>query len=448
MFERFVKRASALERYRTGPYAKERERFMAHLLEEGRSDNRLQTVNRYLLAIASCLDLADNRLVTVDELVRVAEQWSRCRCKRTSSSKSVNVARIDFLFVASSWLRFLGRLAECKKPEAFADYLQQFLEHLRNERGFSDYTLGNRERSLRPFLTWWDERGSALSSIGPADVDSYLSHCASHGWARTTISFHVQSLRCFFRYAGSRQWCADLSGVIQAPRLYTHERLPQGPNWQDVQRLIANDAGDSSLQIRNRAIILLVAVYGFRAGEVCRLRLADLDWEKERIALRRPKQRKVQEYPLTQVAGEAILRYLREVRPRCMHRELFLSLRQPYRPLSVGGLSTMIRGRMQKLGIKAPHYGAHALRHSCATHLLAAGFSLKQIGDHLGHVSAAATCIYAKVDLSALRQVADLNIADLIQYVEECHRTETPLIPRGDLAGLREVAQLAIGGLL
>jgi integrase len=111
--------------------------------------------------------------------------------------------------------------------------------------------------------------------------------------------------------------------------------------------------------------------------------------------------------------GDAVLRYLREVRPRCDRREVFLTVRAPFRPLAFA-LGAMVQRRLRALGLTLPRYGPHALRHACATHLVAQGLSLKEIGDHLGHRSPEATCIYAKVDLPALRAVADLSLEDLL----------------------------------
>ena len=213
------------------------------------------------------------------------------------------------------------------------------------------------------------------------------------------MSFHTQSLRAFLRYANSRGWCDIAADAIAAPRLYANERLPEGPSWKHVQKLIVDEQGDTSSQIRNQAMLLLFAVYGFRLGEVQRMELDDLDWERERILLRRAKLRKVHEYPLIRDVGDAIVRYLKKVRPESKHRELFLSLRRPFRPLSGGAISTMVQKRMRRLDGSFAHYGPHSLRHACATHLLSEGFSLKEIGDHLGHVSTAATRVYAKVDL-------------------------------------------------
>jgi integrase len=166
--------------------------------------------------------------------------------------------------------------------------------------------------------------------------------------------------------------------------------------------------------MRDAAILQLFAVYGFRSGEVATLRLEDVQWAQDRICLRRPKQRCAQEYPLLPSVGDAIVRYLQHVRPRSPCREMFLRLRVPFRPLSTGGLYDIVRQRLDALGIRSVRRGPHALRHACAGHLLAEGLSLKQIGDHLGHRSAEATRTYAKVDLVALREVAQLSLGGLL----------------------------------
>jgi integrase/recombinase XerD len=159
---------------------------------------------------------------------------------------------------------------------------------------------------------------------------------------------------------------------------------------------------------------MLLLIYGLRSGEVCALRLEDLDWERELINVPRGKQRSTQCYPLTSTVGEAILRYLKEARPRSTHREIFLSMRAPIHPLVPESLYRVVRNRLRPLGDSLRHYGPHMLRHTCATHLLAEGYSLKEIGDHLGHRDPEATRIYAKVDVSGLRQVADFSLKGVL----------------------------------
>jgi len=158
---------------------------------------------------------------------------------------------------------------------------------------------------------------------------------------------------------------------------------------------------------------MLLAIYGLRPTEVTTLTLEDIDWEQNFISVRRGKREGRQTYPLTLAVGNAIVRYLREVRPPSSFREIFLRLVRPFRPLSRGGLYHVASARMSLLGISAPHTGPHSLRHACATHLVTEGLSLKEIGDHLGHRSSLSTRIYAKVDLPGLREVAAFDLGGL-----------------------------------
>jgi site-specific recombinase XerD len=327
-------------------------------------------------------------------------------------------------------------------------HLETFLSFLKKERGFADATLVNRKRSLKPFLAWLVGRGVPLSTVSPVVITKYFTRTVAGRWKRTSVSFHVQSLRSFFRYASCQGWCAaGIAESIDAPRLYTHENLPQGPSWEEVKKLVTSVNGPSSVQIRSRCAILLCAVYGLRVGEVSRLHLDDIDWAEERISVRRSKQRKAQTYPLTTEVGNALLRYLKEARPRCAHREVLLTLRRPYRPVSVGALSTMTQKLQKRLGMKLKRYGSHVLRHACATHLLAQGLTLKEVGDHLGHVSVAATRIYAKVDLMGLREVASLDVRPLVDCIEQCEQIAAPFYRIGEIQALRDVGNLGLGGV-
>ena len=103
---------------------------------------------------------------------------------------------------------------------------------------------------------------------------------------------------------------------------------------------------------------------------------------------------------------------------------------------------------MQALGLHLPHSGPHCLRHACAAHLLSEGFSIKEIGDHLGHRSARSTQIYAKVDERGLREVSNIDLAHLTSYVRTTHVALESDWIADRLMGLREVADLPLGGVL
>ena len=108
------------------------------------------------------------------------------------------------------------------------------------------------------------------------------------------------------------------------------------------------------------------------------------------------------------------LRYLQEARPRCAQRAVFLTIKAPFRPLSGASIGAMVRMRLRPQGVKLNQNGAHCLRHVCAGQLLDADFTLKQIADHLGHRSMNTTRIYTKIDLRGLREVAELDLGDLL----------------------------------
>ena len=201
------------------------------------------------------------------------------------------VADTGWIFLREETTMSRSRRVEQNELLPYNHHLQLFLTLLKQERGFADDTIVNRQRSLKPFLTWLVGQCLPLSAVSPVVITKYFTSAVAGRWKRTTVSFHVQSLRSFFRYASSRGWCAaGIAESIDAPRLYTYENLPQGPSWEEVKKLLATN-GASPRQIRSRCAILLCSVYGFRVGEVCRMRLEDIDWAEERIFLRRPKQR-------------------------------------------------------------------------------------------------------------------------------------------------------------
>jgi site-specific recombinase XerD len=310
----------------------------------------------------------------------------------------------------------LGRLqppAPARLP--YSDHVARFTDYMLRDRGFSPQTAEQRRFLINKFLAHVAAAGLRLSRLTVARVDELLTAMVrDKGYARKTVRTLVSALRSFFAFAEARGWCRPRLAAIMAPRTFLHASLPLGPSWDDVKRLLASARGDRRGDIRDRALLLLLAVYGLRAGEVVALRLEDFDWEKEVLTVPPGKRQRPRTYPLCQPVGDAVLRYLQGVRPRSDRREVFLTLLAPFRPLSVSALGDVVRHRLRALGVVLPHYGTHALRHACATHLLAQGLSLNEIRDHLGHRSIEATRIYAKVDLAGLRTVGDFDLEDLL----------------------------------
>ncbi len=415
MFDTLFRYPRVLARHRQGPFAEAREQFVSHCARAGVASATQLRIARELLVIASRVDLSGECAIPMAEVEASADRWVRYqqrrhRIHRTSGSRKL------FVQTATSWLRFLGRLEEpLKTPAPFADLLNPYGNYLRQERGLSPRTIDHYSWYVRAFLRWAEEQGRGLAEIRFEEIDAFLALKRAQGWCRVSMTRAVNSLRSFFRYAAAHGLgCTGLADGIQAPRRFAHEALPVGPAWEEVKRLIASTATERPQDIRDRAIFLLFAVYGLRVGEVAVLKLEDVNFEQEILRVTRPKQRVSQDYPLVGEVGEAILRYLQHVRPRAESRSLFLTLRAPWRGLLSTSLCRLVRARMAALGIVCQRRGPHALRHACAAHLVAEGFSLKAIGDHLGHRSTEATRIYAKVDVVGLREVAELDLGDLL----------------------------------
>jgi site-specific recombinase XerD len=383
VFEPFVKDPRALERHRNSPLAEERLRYLDHCAELGMAHSTLRTTATYLLTITDYLRLGErpDDLITPKEIEAQASRWAN----RRTRSQHERGGRDCFLSHATRWLQFLGRWQQPPTaPHPYADRVAAFADSMHRERGLSPHTVSFRCRFVQEFL----DRlcvSRPLEEVTPAHLDDALSEKVKQGGcARTSVQTYASALRSFFRFAQAQAWCRQgLAEAIKAPRVFAQETLPCGPGWDDVQRLLATAAGDAPKNIRDRAILLLLAVYGCRAGEVARLRLEDLEWQKELIHIRRSKPSRTQTYPLSRPVGDAILRYLQRVRPPSSHREVFLRLKAPLRPLHAGALWSVVSHRLRGLGVTLSQYGPHALRHACATHLLEQGFTLKQIGSAL-----------------------------------------------------------------
>jgi integrase/recombinase XerD len=413
MFETLFLYPAIVARHRSGPFVEARERFLNHRASQGLARATLQRYARELLVVSERIDII-GEAIEPSAIEAAADRWAREQ-RQPQRVHGLRWSRELFVQTATDWLYFLGRL-EVPKPKIvpFANQLADFVAYRRDERGLSPATIRNQNWHVEKFLGWLGEQNRSFADVSLEDVDAFLSDKGRQGWCRVSVATSAKALRAFFHHAAVRGWCAASIGAgIDGPRLFQHEGLPVGPSWSDVQRLIANAGGDSARDIRDRAILILLATYALRSGEVAGLRLEDVNWESELVSVARPKQRRAQQYPLVSEAGEAILRYLQEVRPRCAQREIFLTLKAPFRRLSQGGLYHLVSARLGALGIHVPRRGPHSLRHACAGHLKAGGFSLKEIGDHLGHRSAYATRIYAKVDLVGLREVANFDLGVL-----------------------------------
>ena len=417
MFEELFTNPNAIERYRAAPLVEPRERYLRHLAEAGACRLTLRQIALAQVRLLQLLDLSEGEKVTVAQIEAVAPHWDRTRLQRVgrrprTSRKSTRRA----LSSVTRWLRFLGWLDEPEEdPYPYGVELGAFEEWMRNERGHAEKTISIRLGSAGEFVAWLVASGKQLRTAQVTDIDAAIeARTAGRHYSRATVRAYAQSLRAFIRFAEGRGWCAPgMAEGIVPPRFYPDAKVRSTLSRSDIERLLATTDGDRPVHKRDRVILMLLIVYGLRAGEVRGLQLDDLDWENETLRVHRPKTGRTDLYPLSQAVGQAIVRYLVEVRPPRPERALFLTLSAPIRPLGRTAPQTIVQRRMDDAGIEAAHRGTHALRHTAAQHLLDRGVPMKVIGDYLGHRSPRSTKVYAKFDLNALREVADFDLEGL-----------------------------------
>jgi site-specific recombinase XerD len=275
---------------------------------------------------------------------------------------------------------------------------------MREQRGTCDVTLENYGRHIRELLTRVGEEPGKLDARTLREF--VLEGGQTCGWA--TAKTRTTALRMFLRFLIAEGHCA--SGLDGAIPVLAHWRLASLPRYlpeDDVERLIASCDLTSPVGMRDRAILLLLARLGLRAGDIVQLRLSDVDWKGAWIRVC-GKGRRQTRLPLTQEVGQALGAYVTKGRPKTATDAVFVRSRAPFRAFrSHCAVSVLVDRAFWRAGVKRPSRGAaHLLRHSVATSMLRHGASLHDVAALLRHRSIATTQIYAKVDVAVLKTIA------------------------------------------
>ena len=292
-------------------------------------------------------------------------------------------------------------------PDPFAGNAPGFFIYLDKERGLRPATLDLYRHDLHGLEAYLKRIGLVqLTDLSVAITSAFVTERAQRLGKNAIVSL-CSSLRVFLRYLHrERLLSRDLSQSVDAPKRYRMAEIPRSISWADVQRMLEGVDRRSGLGRRDYAILLLLVTYGLRSREIAALTLEDLDWERERLRVPERKAGHSTAYPLSPVVGAAILDYLKAGRPKTAQRQLFFRSLAPWHPLSCLAVSQCATRYLKKAGIAVARPGSHTLRHTCVQRLVDAHFSLKTIGDYVGHGSPDSTMIYSKVDVEALRDIA------------------------------------------
>jgi len=403
MIERLFPEPHAQECPCDGPLGPYVDGFAARLAIQGYTEATTKFKRRLIAHLSRWLERRDLPLATLDE-----ERVKQFLADHGPTHVRRGDARTCRMLL--DYLRELGRIpppTEVIDDTALGRIESGFTHYLVAERGLSTATVINYSPTVHRFLK---ERFATdeveLGELSPRDVHRFLLRHAPRV-SRGRAKLMATALRSFFRFLRQHgDIRSDLAGAIPATTNWRLTGLPLSLGPEEVEALLDSCDPHTALGQRDYAILLLLARLGLRAGEVVALTLDDLDWDTGTLIVR-GKGKRQERLPLPEEVGEAVVNYLRGSRPRCATRRVFIRLQAPHRGFrSSSAIDDVLHRALERTGLDPEQKGAHLLRHSLATRLLGSGASLEQIAQLLRHAHPQTTEIYAKVDLRALRALA------------------------------------------
>jgi site-specific recombinase XerD len=407
MLERYFTAPKTLKRLRSGPSGPYIDDFAAALEQDGYSEFSAIRYLRVAAHLGYFLEQQGKSLADIDSATPQAffRHLPMCCCPLSNGGKRTH----HFYFGAKRYCHYLLQIGAChsmpasevRNPEP--EVVISFRRWLKRHRGAADSTVKQYCRAAADAMT---ALGDDLSHWDAKGVRTYfLDHASRCGTG--SIEKLITSLRIFLRYLGVQGQCqADLDKAVPAFASWRLAKLPRYLAPGQFDRLIAACDGSSPQRLRDRAILLLLARLGLRAGDVAQLRLADIEWQTGTLRVSGKGRYQVR-LPLPQEIGDAIIDYL-ACRPAVRGSDhVFVRNIAPFRPFLRGdGVSNVVRRTMKRAGVTSPAKGAHVLRHTAATEMLRQGVPLDRIALVLRHRSIDTTAYYAKADVSSLKQIA------------------------------------------
>jgi integrase len=297
-------------------------------------------------------------------------------------------------------------------PETLSDLAEEYHSNAVEVRGVLEETAKAERPYLKRFFEYFgppDSPAGLFARINPDSISGCLVQYASrygHGSRRCM----QKTVRLFLRFAYLCGYLrSDLSALSPSVRTPRMGKVVRSIPPECINALIESIGQETAADIRDCAIIFLLSTYGVRGVQIRRLRLQDIDWANSRIHFPAVKRGRPVEQHLTAEAGNRLADYIFKARPRLSFPEVFLTLKDPLKPIAhPRQLSRILRRRMEKAGLELPEgvaYGSHCFRHAFASRLYGK-VPFNDIVDMLGHRNPSTTLIYGKVDVDNLRSAA------------------------------------------
>jgi site-specific recombinase XerD len=407
MLEAYFVRTATINRLRSGPLDSDLDDLATSLHQQGYASD---SIRGYLRSCDQFAHWVVQQGYTIADINPTLLKRYISRLPRRPSGRLPKRAE-GLAHLLKLW-RLQKRLPEHsdEAPRTEIDqWLLRYDEYLIQVCGAAASTRRHYRRFARRFLTaCFGTAPLDWSSLRAQQVADFVRQEAAtkRGHGRKLPSTAVRSLLRFLVLNG--ELAPGLEGVALSPRQWTHDSIPQRLNPQEVERTLALYAGETPVELRNRAILMLLARLGLRAQEVANLCLDDINWHEARVVIRSTKTHRDRVLPLSKDVGEALAHYLRCGRPASTSRVVFLYVHAPFRPFSDSNAISRIAARaLRRAGVTGyARLGAHVFRHTAASQMVNQGANFKDVADVLGHQSLQTTGIYAKLDLATLSEVA------------------------------------------
>lgn len=400
MLEEFV-----TERQRGHLFGPHLDSFIVSVTELGYVSKTVRQQVLFLRSLESWLERKSLALADLDE--HVVKQFLQKRRRQGRLGKGQ--ARTVALFMEH--LREKGAIPAPRPTvddSPLAMLQKRYESFLKRERGLAPVTAARYGKFLRRLIV--ERFGNAhicVRELVSNDISGFVLRHARSG-SPGVAKLMVTALRSICRFLFQHgETDSDLTGAVPTVPAWRLAELPKYLPLEEVERLVhARDRRHPAVACRDRAILLLLARLGLRAGEVIALELDDIDWRAGVLTVH-GKGRYHDGLPLPADVGEAVAAYLRQYRPTCTTRRVFIRHKAPHRGFShPSSISTIVCRALKRAGLRPALMGAHILRHSLATGMLRSGATMSAIGQVLRHRFANTTEIYAKVDINSLRSLA------------------------------------------
>ena len=273
------------------------------------------------------------------------------------------------------------------------EYVYKFLDYLKYERGFSDYTIKSYSTDLKEFYEF-----SKKDTVNIELVRKYLIYLYEKNYSNRSISRKVSSLKSYFKYLEGEDIIKDnFMRLISNPKL--EKTLPNYLNYQDLEKLLNFPDRNNKYGLRDALILEMLYSSGVRVSELANMKLKDIDFKDKKILVL-GKGNKERYVYYGSKCDSLLKKYLDMDHMGSPY--LFIGKRKDR--LNEREIRLIVTESAKKAGINI-HVTPHTLRHTYATHMLNEGADLKSVGDLLGHESLSTTQIYTHISNERLRQI-------------------------------------------